>query len=368
MIALPLALLLLFPGTAPAQPKLSTIPAKLHHVLTTQVHCGLHLRRYFLNAFRKTEAQFFSYTENEKLARILARLQKSPVRTLTRESERVAIGKFLDAHSVSISLTTSPKRIHELENVLSNLDLENIKNIIVSLPERFGRDQSEYVIPEWLSKHPKVKILRFEKDEGPISKLLPAIDYLKRADPESYLITIDDDVGYPMGMVKELITAAASYPEAVIAGSGQNFRFYRIKTELAERMRAERLATPLPSAAFSVKDLSVTSVEVVEGYGGILYPVKKVNEALMRKFSALSREAYTSDDLVISVALGLSGVLKLALNTPFFSPLLITPLPQGFGEDALHRGGGLDPSAPGNEGKYLKTIQHIEADLAKGER
>ena len=113
-------------------------------------------------------------------------------------------------------------------NVLETLDTTHVKEILNQYSQQFGRDGSEYDIPEELKRFPKVRILRPSVDQGPITKLLPAIEYAQSKDKEALVITVDDDTGYPKGTIPELIYHSVKTKNSVVSGSGQDGTFWKL--------------------------------------------------------------------------------------------------------------------------------------------
>ncbi len=292
---------------------------------------------------------------------------------------------YLKKHKVYVSLTTSPTRAKLVHHVLDTLDLSLVTKIYLNIPLRFGRDNSEYKIPFKLRERYSGKILfgRPPVDLGPITKLLPAVQYIHElGDPDAILIIIDDDTAYPRGMISEMIAAIVRNPNTVIAGSAQDLPFWGIDPELFPRStRSMASYTPTdqedaqaegprkcqanPQDGQSGKQKELKPHDIVEGFGGVGFKVSYVDVDLMKKLSnrKFSKECYVSDDIVVSFALALSGVQRLKLENAFFGLPLIHQFPYGFKEDALHRGAGLESDRQTlkemNEGKYKNCINDL---------
>ena len=260
------------------------------------------------------------------------------------------VKEYLSKHKVYISLTTSPKRIAKILPVLQTLDVELVENILLVLPKRFSRDNLEYIIPEKIKNFPKVKILRIEKDLGPITKLLPAIVYVNHSaenekngivittegpvltpdpspDPGAVVITVDDDTGYSRGSISQLIKYAI-LEDAVIARSAVKIDFFKIAdffwpTKTAETKSITGKATPY---------------DIVEGFAGIAYMAKHVDVALMMQVSSFKPTCFVADDLVISFVLAGQHVPRFKIHNEYIGwPVQFE---FGFEKDALHKGAG----------------------------
>src|SRR5215470_12078229 len=78
---------------------------------------------------------------------------------------------------VIVSLSTLPDRIDNLEPTLRCLveQTRTPDEIVVAVPRFSNRQQKEYAVPAYLEKIPRVRILRCEKDWGPATKFIPAV-------------------------------------------------------------------------------------------------------------------------------------------------------------------------------------------------
>jgi len=246
----------------------------------------------------------------------------SPVRDISKITK---IKNFLKNHEVHISLTTSPLRLPKILAVLATLDTTYVKNINVVLPKKYGKNKESYDQNDIdkISKYPKVNIIRTEKDYGPITKMLPVIRQVN--DPKSIIISVDDDVGYPIGMVNEFIyQKVVKYPNAVIESpdEGQNFR-----NDISNFNKL-----------FPRKKANKPYADLVEGWLGVAYSKKLVNDKEMEIIADLSKECLLSDDLVISYVLAKHNVPVVKVNNKYLG--LQLSYNYGAGDDALHKGGG----------------------------
>ena len=247
----------------------------------------------------------------------------APVRDITQYRK---VKNFLKKHEVHVSLTTSPLRLPKVLAVLATIDSTHIKNINVVLPDKYGKNKETYnqADIDKIGKFPKVKIIRTQKDYGPITKMLPVIREVK--DPKSIIISIDDDVGYPLGMINEFIyQKVEKYPNAVVQSpdEGQDFR-----NDIGNFKKV------FPSKTKPKKPYA----DLVEGWLGVAYTKKLVNDKEMEIFADLSKECLLSDDLVISYVLAKHNVPVVKVDNKHLG--LQLSYQYGAGADALHKGGG----------------------------
>lgn len=121
---------------------------------------------------------------------------------------------------IIVTLSTTPHRINNIGPTIESLLAQNanIKNIYLSVPHLFKRDNLTYVIPKWLSNNPRITIIR-TNDYGPATKLLGILE--DTPIPENaIIITVDDDIFYPKDLILRLAYEATLKPNHVISTIG----------------------------------------------------------------------------------------------------------------------------------------------------
>lgn len=111
-----------------------------------------------------------------------------------------------------ISLTTYSKRIHDVHLVIESIGMQTVKpNRIV-----LWLDENEFDIdslPILLSKQIKRGLeIRFCPDYKSYKKLIPSLDLF----PNANIITLDDDILYPVDMIERLINEHKKFPNDII--------------------------------------------------------------------------------------------------------------------------------------------------------
>ena len=101
-----------------------------------------------------------------------------------------------------MTLSSLPHHKHTIDPTLQSLLAQSVKAdaIYLALPERSSRTQELYGVfdvPEGIT------ILHAAQDYGPLTKLLPAL--LAENDPDTIVITLDDDKLYHEDVVKYLV-------------------------------------------------------------------------------------------------------------------------------------------------------------------
>ncbi len=250
-------------------------------------------------------------------------------------SEKVLI-KETFGPLVIVSLTTSPKRIKYLPEVINSLDINLVDEIHINLSKlyrnemKYSRDDIDSV--QKLSK--KIKIFYEEYDIGPLLKLVPSLKRLKEGD--SVVITIDDDIKYPFSMIHSLLEEHKKNPREILCLKSFIFRDY-INSDI------DRKLWPSP------EEPSKPYSDIAEGWSGVLYPVGEMSENIIKdllKFNQASKVCKYSDDLVISYVMTLHGIPIKNIETNLYENLI--QLEHGHGSDALRNGSGLSNMPLGN--------------------
>ena len=69
---------------------------------------------------------------------------------------------------------------------------------MVSIPEFSIREQRPYVVPEYLLRLPRLRILHCGKDWGPATKFIPIVrEELAAGRGDTLIMVVDDDRIYP---------------------------------------------------------------------------------------------------------------------------------------------------------------------------
>lgn len=254
------------------------------------------------------------------------RLLLTPIRELNAKAI-----DYVNKHKVYITMTTSPTRLKRIVAVLATLDLSYVDRINVVLPKKYGRNNEEYnkVDISNISKFPKVNIIRIDKDYGPITKMLPTLEQVK--DPKTIIISIDDDVGYSLSMINDLIfNKVVVYPDSVL-------------TSMEGMILHDYL--DLKGGIWPIDEAPVKPYgDLVEGWTGVCYTKDLVTQKClneMKEIGQLSKDCFFSDDLVISYVLVKNNIKIVRLPDSEYNGMVVS-YKYGLGEDALMRGGGMD--------------------------
>ena len=223
---------------------------------------------------------------------IWGRRQKRLIREILSGS-----APFKDGRVIA-SLTTTPDRIDNLEPAIRSL-LEQTHppdEIVLAIPEFSVRQKTKYVLPAYLEKFPRLRILRCEKDWGPATKFIPVIQEELAANRDRTLImVVDDDRLYPRNALELFLHYHTEIPDAALCFRGalipRNFVWF------------------LPKI-FRASQIQVTKrVAVITGTAGYFIQPRFFDSALW-DYSTAPASAFFVDDIWISGHLSRRGIKK----------------------------------------------------------
>lgn len=208
--------------------------------------------------------------------------------------------------NIIFSLTSLPSR---LEHLVKNVRLirDFIPNAIIhlNLPKVVHRLNEKWDInslPDNIRNDDNIKIFLID-DMGPISKLLPT---LKRVtNPNSVIITIDDDIGYSGDFLKKFANVAKDENKKYVLIPQLNTHYNIKKNHLMWIDDKETNNFMKPYINDNVIRINDEYITMVTGYTGVAYPRNIFTDNMLDKIEKLSKydNCKTSDDLVISYVL-----------------------------------------------------------------
>ena len=186
------------------------------------------------------------------------------------------------------TLTSLPERMEHVDAAINSIlnQTMNVSEIVFSLPEKSKRMRQPYRIPERFLSHPKISILRTERDYGPITKLLPVLQR-EWNNPNALILCFDDDIVYPSTFVSDLIAAREQLGDVALTGVG-----YTIPPSMrdADRQRYKRKGANIKKAQL---------VDILMGAGGFMVQPKMFSKEFLNT-EDIPDEAFFADDLWIS--------------------------------------------------------------------
>ena len=197
------------------------------------------------------------------------------------------------------------------DKVVDRMIIESILNqthppdlIRINIPKIFKRTQQSYDnIPRFLIGNPKIQLIQYEEDMGPIMKFLPTfLDY-----PNADIICVDDDVLMMPKTIETFLKYLKINPHHVYCFSGFHFD---------------------SNGNWNRTNGASSFVNIAEGYMAVYYSnsviqkFKSSSLSLLDYYKIFSKNEYcfTSDDLMMSnyIALNNLSIYKIYDNEANF--------------------------------------------------
>jgi len=221
---------------------------------------------------------------------------------------------------VIVSLSTMPDRIVRLQSTIESLlnQTRPPDEIILAVPKFSIRQKREYEIPRYLSEIPQVRVLRCEKDWGPATKFIAAVqDELAASRNDTLIMVVDDDRIYPRDSIELYLHYHEELPDAALCFRGgpmpRSLNWRHPKIDFGVNLQA-----PKPTA-------------VITGCGSYLIQPRFFDSSLW-DYSVAPAGAFYMDDMWISGSLERRGVERYVIPA---SAMMRTALRQ-IGTMTLH--------------------------------
>ena len=202
--------------------------------------------------------------------------------------EVLASSRKSDGRRVIASLSTVPERIGNLGPTIRSLlrQTRPPDEIVVAVPEYSIREQRFYVMPKYVSRWPRLRVLHCPRDWGPATKFIPIVrEELAAGRGNTLIMVMDDDRIYPRDALETYLHYSEQLPEAALC-----FRGAAMPRSLdwrdAKMIRASELREPRPAA-------------VITGCGSYLIQPSFFDESLW-DYSQAPQGAFYMDDIWIS--------------------------------------------------------------------
>ena len=206
-----------------------------------------------------------------------------------------------DNRRVIVSLSTVPDRVNNLRPTIRAL-LEQTRppdEIVLAIPEFSVREQRPYVVPKYISRLPRVRILHCGKDWGPATKFIPAVqDELAAGRENTLIVVVDDDRIYPRDALETYLYYNEQLPDAALCFRGAAMPS-TFDWDDARMIYAKDLCEPRP-------------VAVITGCGSYLIQPRFFDESLW-DYSGAPQIVFHIDDIWISGCLSRRGVKRYVL-------------------------------------------------------
>jgi len=215
--------------------------------------------------------------------------------------ETLAANRTFDNRRVIASLSTVPDRINNLRPTIRSL-LEQTRppdEIVLAIPQFSIREQRPYLVPDYISRLARVRILPCGKDWGPATKFIPVVQEERTAGRQNTLImVVDDDRLYPSNALESYLYYHGQLPDAALCFRGAAMP-RSMDWRKAKMIYANELREPQPAA-------------VITGCGSYLIQPRFFDEAFW-DYSTAPRGAFYMDDIWISGWLSRRGVERYVI-------------------------------------------------------
>ena len=212
--------------------------------------------------------------------------------------ETLANGRKSDDPRVIASLSTVPDRIDNLGPTIRSL-LKQTRppdEIVLAIPEFSIREQRPYAVPKYISRLPRVRVLRCSDDWGPATKFIGAIqDELAAGRENTLIMVVDDDRLYPRDALETYLYYSEQLPNAALCFRGAAMPS-TFDWDDAKMIHAKDLREPRP-------------VAVITGCGSYFVRPRFFDQSLW-DYSRAPAVAFYIDDIWISAWLSRRGVKR----------------------------------------------------------
>lgn len=213
------------------------------------------------------------------------------------------------------SLTTIPSRLNSntMIRVIESIRLQtkSPEKIYLTIPEYCKKINKPYPpLSPYLQQY--CTVVNCKEDYGPICKIVGGL--MMETEPDTMIITCDDDVVLPLNMFDELSKNAEQYPEAAVASTGMRigeFPFYlSVKRNSPNRW--------YQWWTLNVNKNIPTDVDILCGYSSVLYRrgFFPGNYNKMLECALKYRDLFLNDDILISGWIGANNVKKYVFDLP----------------------------------------------------
>lgn len=229
---------------------------------------------------------------------------------------------------VVISLTTVPGRYDILYDTLRTLvnqdyPVDAIYLTIPKIAKRFGTPYPD--LPQRILD--LVTVVNIEEDHGPICKIIGGL--IMETDPDSIIITCDDDIWYSANLVSSLVQQYLLHPGHAVSGSGMFLSGGVVNWSC----HAQSVFFHSWFMDFVVPEHG-REVDILCGFSGVLYPRKAFpsvdNLEDMLTYTKQSSAIFHNDDILLSAYLSFKGVKRIVVpDIPWIDELRLTSSGRG---------------------------------------
>ena len=234
---------------------------------------------------------------------------------VTNSTKKGTIESKIAAKEVIVSMTTHSFRIHDvylaIESIMQGTILPN--RIILWLSDEYQDCPLPITLQNQIRRGLEV---RYCKDIRAYTKLLPAL----REFPNSAIVTIDDDIIYPIDMLEHLVNAYNSSDDCICA------RWVRpIPKNLYERY------TSMLNWHGVTHQVADSPLLFFEGFGGVLYPPNSLDDEVFNETVFLDTCRFADDIWFNAMSLKKGTKVRYANPRPGLLEYMVNPGVQSIG-------------------------------------
>lgn len=229
---------------------------------------------------------------------------------------------------VVLSLTTVPGRYEILYDTLRTLVNQDypVAAIYLTIPKIAQRWGTPYpTLPQRILD--MVTIVNIEEDYGPICKIIGAL--LTEKDPNTLVITCDDDIWYSPNLASCLVQQYLKRPNAAVSGSGM----FISNGAVFSAYHAQSVFFHSWFMDFNVPKQG-REVDILCGFSGVLYPRYAFPDAddleQLVTYTRQSKAVFHNDDILLSAYLSSQGIKRVVVpDIPWVDELRLTASGRG---------------------------------------
>jgi len=214
---------------------------------------------------------------------------------------------------IIVNFTTTPERVAYIQPMLESLKnqtLSGFKTILwlSNFYKRSGRSMNKKDVPVFIHSY-DVEV-RFTEDYGSNTKLLPALKAFK--DPNSILLTVDDDTCYPPDWLKGLIKATKTDSSKAYGYRAKVFQRRFLKFPFIKQRPLKPLNYNYSETIILTDPTASISVDILTGVWGICYRRSFFNDDYFNLNSC--KPAHHNDDIWANGHLARNQVERICLG------------------------------------------------------
>lgn len=225
-------------------------------------------------------------------------IYRSMYEIMAHSNKESGIAEPAGENELIVSLTTYGERVYTVHKTIESLMMQTLKanRIILWLDENeFSLDSIPMVLKGLMKRGLEI---RFCPNYKSYKKLIPTLQLFAN----SHIITVDDDIIYPLDMIENMYRTHCRYPDCVIFNYGAEIALDQNNSVRPyEKWRME--------GDFSVPSLLYMGI----GVGGVFYPCNSFNSDVL-DIEAFEKLAPKADDLWFKVMTYRNGIKQVQTN------------------------------------------------------